>query len=274
VDTELLKRPELIYIFNVVVDKIGSLLTVIAVTYLLALMTVWLLNLASNATTKYRLYFQGFIPSVKVFYVVSALAGILLFVLNLQRPQLVFISGVAVIAIGLSSRELVSSAIAHISIVWNRPFQIGDRIKIGETYGQVTDISLAHTKLMTPGDSVVTIPNHVISNSIIINTNYGSLQSMAEIDFFLASSEDPKIIKRILWEAAVTSKFLYLEEPVIVLATQLPFYTRYRVKAYTYDTRTEFRFMSDVTETAKSQFNKQGIKYATAAWNEKPAGDN
>ena len=272
-DTELLKRPELIDIFNLIVDKIGSLITVIAVTYILALITVWLLNMSSKASAKYRLTFQGFIPYVKVVYVVSALAGILLYVLNLQRPQLIFISGVAIVAIGLSSRELVTSAISYISIVWNRPFQIGDRIKIGEIYGQVTDISLAQTKLMTPGNSVVTIPNHLASNSMVINTNYGALQSMAEIDFFLASSEDPKIVKRILWEAAVTSKFLYLEEPVIVLATQFPFYTRYRIKGYTYDTRTEFRFMSDVTETAKSQFNKQGIKYASIPSMEKTTID-
>jgi len=272
VDTELLKRPELVDIFNLIIDKIGSLLIVVAAAYILALITVWLLNIASNASTKYRLTFQGFIPYVKVFYAISALSGILIFVLNLQRSQLIFISGVAIVAIGLSSREVVTSAISYISIVWNRPFQIGDRIRIGETYGEVTDISLAYTKLMTPGDSVVSIPNSLASNSIITNTNYGSLQSMAEIDFFLDSSEDPKIVKRILWEAAVTSKFLYLEEPVIVLATQFPFYTRYRVKGYTYDTRTEFRFMSDVTETAKSQFNKKGIKYSTIPGNETIAG--
>ena len=47
-----------------------------------------------------------------------------------------------------------------------------------------------------------------------------------------------------------------------MLVTQLPYYTRYRVKAYTYDTRTEFKFMSDVTETAKREFQRLGIAYA------------
>ena len=269
-DTELLKRPELIDIFNLIVDKIGSLITVVAVIYLMALATVWLLNLASKATARYRLIIQGFIPYVKVLYVISALLAIMLYVLNLERSQLFFISGVAVIAVGLSSRNTVSSAISYISIVWNRPFQIGDRIKIGDVYGQVRDISLSYTKLVTPGDSVVTIPNSLVSTSTVINTNYGSLESMAEIDFYTGNESPPELVKRILWESAVTSKYLYLEKPVVVLVTQYPYYTKYRVKGYTYDTTTEFLFMSDVTETAKRQFTKKGITYANIPGNEAP----
>jgi len=261
-NTELLTQPELTNIFNLIVDKIESLLLVILITYTLAFITVWLLNIASKATERYRLTFQGFIPYVKVFYTITALGGILLFVLNLERSQLVFISGIVILAIGLSSKEAISSAVSYISIIWNKPFQIGDRIKIGDVYGQVSDISLASTRLVTPGDSVVTIPNSMMNTSVIINTNYGSLQSMAEIDFFVSNTENAQVIKKILWEAAITSKFLYLEEPVVVLVSQMPFYTKYRVKGYTYDTRTEFKFMSDVTETAKGQFLKLGIKYA------------
>jgi len=260
-DTDLLQRPELIKVANLVVDKLGSLVLVVAATYLAGVALVWCLQTAARASERYRLLFQGFIPYVKVLLAVFAGSAILVSVLELPRQQLVYVIGVAALAVGLSSRETIGSVVAYASIVWNKPFQIGDRVRVGDEYGQVIDIGLASTKLRTPGDSIVTVPNSVVSSSLVVNTNYGSLQSMAEMDFFLANGEDPGRVKRILWEAAATSKYFYLEEPIFVLVTQMPYYTRYRVKAYTYDTRTEFKFMSDVTETAKREFQRLGIAY-------------
>ena len=253
---------ELVKALNLIIDKLGSLVLVIVATYIIGAVLIWLLNAAARASERYRLLFQGFIPYVKVLLPVCAVIGILVNVLELPREQLVYVVGVAALAIGLSSRETIGSAIAYFSIVWNKPFQIGDRVRIGTEYGQVIDIGLACTKLRTPGDSIVTIPNSVVSSMMTVNTNYGSLQSMADIDFYIANSEDPREVKRILWEAAATSKYFFLEEPIVVLVAQFPYYTRYRVKAYTYDTRTEFKFMSDVTETAKREFSRKGINYA------------
>ncbi len=260
---DLLSRGELVKLFNIIIERLGSLILVVALTYLIGLAIVWMLQAAARASERYRLLFQGFIPYVKVFLAIIAVVAILVEVLDLPRDQLIYVVGVAVLAIGISSRETIGSAIAYFSIVWNKPYQIGDRVQLGSVYGQVTDIALGCTKLRTPGDSIVTIPNSQVMSTVTINTNYGSLQSMAEIDFYLANTEDPHQVKRILWEAAATSKYFYLEEPVVVLVKQFPYYTNYTVKAYTYDTRTEFKFMSDVTETAKREFQRKGISYAT-----------
>lgn len=263
--------PELIKLLRLlIVDKIAQVLAVIAATGLIWAILVGALQAAARWTERYRLLFQGFIPWVRAMLILSAGWVILVRILALPEDRLVYVLGVVVVAVGFSSREFIGSVLAYFLIVWNKPFQIGDRVQIGEVYGEVVDISLSCTKLRTPGDSVATFSNAAVVSSVVVNTNYASLQSMVDVDVFLDSSEDPALVKRILWEAAATSKFFYPEEPVSVRVTQLSWCTRYRVKAYTHETRAEFEFMSDVTETAKREFARRGIRYAPPV----PAGAN
>jgi small-conductance mechanosensitive channel len=67
--------------------------------------------------------------------------------------------GSAALAIGLGLQDLIKNLIGGMVIVVDRPFQIGDRVKLAEAYGEVKQIGLRSTKVYTDTGMLVTIPN-------------------------------------------------------------------------------------------------------------------
>ena len=85
---------------------------------------------------------------------------------------------------------------------------------------------------------------------------------MVVIDLYIASESDIETAIRILREAVVSSKYVYISKnsPVTLLHKALPFYTRLRAKAYVNDLRDEFKFESDVHTRTWIEFQKNGIR--------------
>ncbi|WP_341537015.1 hypothetical protein [Methanosarcina barkeri] len=85
---------------------------------------------------------------------------------------------------------------------------------------------------------------------------------MVVIDLYIAGESHVETAMKILWEAVVSSKYVYIsrERPVVLLHKALPFYTRLRAKAYVNDLRDQFKFESDVHTRAWVEFQKNGIR--------------
>jgi hypothetical protein len=82
------------------------------------------------------------------------------------------------------------------------------------------------------------------------------------IDLFIDPASDFDRAMRILKEAVITSKYVYMakDRPVHIFLNDFPFYRRVRAKAYVYDLRHEFDFRSDVTVRAWRGFLSKGIE--------------
>jgi small-conductance mechanosensitive channel len=147
-------------------------------------------------------------------------------------------------------------------VVADRPYQLGDRVKIGAAYGEIDHIGLRSTKLTTPDDTRLTIPNSDILNSEVFNANSGVPDCQVVTDVFLPPDSDPALAVRIGYEVAYTSPFTYLAKPVTVLVcdefNQRP-YLKVRIKAYVFDHRYEPRMQSDFTSRAKTEFRRLGL---------------
>jgi hypothetical protein len=81
-------------------------------------------------------------------------------------------------------------------------------------------------------------------------------------DLYLPGWVDEAVAKRIAFEAATSSKYVYLNKPIVVLVKdefKETFLTHLMVKAYVLDPRYEFLLMSDVTERARAGFRKAGL---------------
>ncbi len=87
---------------------------------------------------------------------------------------------------------------------------------------------------------------------------------MVVIPFYIAAAEDFETARRLVLEATVTSRYVYLERPVVTLVADEflgeRFVTIIRVKAYVFDVRYEKAFASDVTERVKRAFAAAGIR--------------
>jgi small-conductance mechanosensitive channel len=173
------------------------------------------------------------------------------------------LSGTIAVSAGFALKDLAASIIAGITILFDRPFQVGDRVTFGEYYGEITSIGLRSVRMVTLDDSTVTIPNNRFLTDVVVSGNSGALDMQIVIDFFIAQDGDVKEAKRIVTEAVRTSRFVYLEKPVTVLINDLIqqsyVATRLRAKAYVLDVRYEKAFETDVTERVKQGFSRAEI---------------
>lgn len=77
--------------------------------------------------------------------------------------------GVAGLALGFAAKDTLANFIAGVTILWDRPFRVGDRVEADGEFGQVKKITLRSTRIHTNDNRVVIIPNQNIANNKIIN---------------------------------------------------------------------------------------------------------
>lgn len=169
--------------------------------------------------------------------------------------------GSVAIAIGLGAQDLIKNLVGGLVVLADRPYQLGDRVKIGDAYGEIDHIGLRSTKLTTPDDTRVTIPNADVLTQKIFNANSGVPDCQVVTDLFLSPGFDTDEALRIGYEAAYTSPYAYLAKPVVVLAAHgfdQAAYLRIRVKAYVFDHRFEPRLQHDITCRANEALGRLG----------------
>jgi MscS family membrane protein len=81
--------------------------------------------------------------------------------------------GLGGVAIALAAKNTVENLLGTITILTDRPFRLGDRIKIAAVEGTIIKVGLRSTRIHTATESAVTLPNHLFINSII--ENFGPL---------------------------------------------------------------------------------------------------
>ena len=182
----------------------------------------------------------------------------------LAPSQETFLASIASvgIALGLGAQDLVKNLIGGLVVLGDRPYQLGDRVRIGDAYGEIDHIGLRSTKLTTPDDTRVTIPNAQILTDRVFNANSGVPDCQVVTDLFLPPDTDVDVAKKIGFEAAACSPFLLQQKPIVILAAHgfdQRAHLRLRVKCYVYDHRYEPQLMSDITERAHREFTRLGI---------------
>ena len=184
--------------------------------------------------------------------------------LELDNENLWALMGALGLAVGLAFQDLLGSLVAGVILLIDEPFQVGDRIAFDGFYGEVTEMGLRSVRLVTLDDNLVTIPNVKFLSGSVASANAGALDCMVVLPFYIAAAEDFQLARRLVAEAAATSRYVYLNKPLVTLVADEflgeRFVTVVRVKAYVFDARYEKAFATDVTERVKLAFKRHGLK--------------
>ena len=165
-------------------------------------------------------------------------------------------------ALGFAAQDLLKNVFGGLIVVFDKPFQVGDKILVGGTYGEVVSIGLRSTRIVTADDDLVTVPNSQVVQEQVANANAGQLNCQVVTDLYLPGRVDERRVREIAFDAAVTSKYVFLEKPIEVFIEdqfRTTFVTHVKVRAYVLDPRFEFLLRSDITERARDGFRTAGL---------------
>lgn len=121
-------------------------------------------------------------------------------------------SGVLAIILGFAAQNFLSSMVAGMSLQIERPYKVGDWLKIGEIYGEVMEIRWGATRLRTNDAISLQIPNNEIVKQTITNLNYPSAIHAMRITVGADYSIPPNRVKDALLRAATQARGV-LPEP-------------------------------------------------------------
>lgn len=214
--------------------------------------------------SRFRLYVLPLMPILQLMLVILALMRIVPLVIDPTPENVLAISGAVAITIGFAFQDYVSSLIAGIVAIYERPYRIGDWVRIGDAYGEVIALGFRSIQLVTPDDTVVLIPHKLMWDSIIFNDNSGQREHQCVADFYLQSEHDAETVRQKLRQVALTSPYLQLDRPISVIVIEKPWGTHYRLKAYPIDGRDQFKFTSDMTVRGKAALSRLGVRPANA----------
>jgi len=243
--------------------RIDSMLFLIIGMCILIYTAKWVKRLSTLSQESYPNLRLSILQFSTVFTFIWYIFGSVIVVYASLRPPKEAIIGVATsagLAIGLSLKDLVSSLIAGVVLLFDRPFQVGDRVSFGSIYGEITHIGLRAVKLVTLDDNLVTIPNSEFMNEAVASGNAGELDMMIEIKFHLDLHAPIEEVREGLYEIVITSRYAYLKKPVAVvikeevLGNQLALL--FTVKAYVFDIHYEKAFETDIITRGSQFLNK------------------
>lgn len=181
---------------------------------------------------------------------------------SLQNMMTLF--GAVGVGIGFAIKDYVSSLVAGIVVIAEKPFRNGDWIMSDGLYGEVCGVGMRAVSMITPDDNKVTIPHSRLWSKSVQNANDGAPRLMCVADFYLHPDHDGILVREKLQDVALTSPYLYFDTPVNVIVQEKPWGTHYRLKAYPVDCGQQFVFLSDLTVRGKNVLRDLGVGFAVA----------
>lgn len=261
-DIVLLQARERIQEYEITTEGVVAALLIVVLAYVVVRLTDRVLKAVADRMLADRFRITRLIPVVKV--AVYAVAGYLIVEATVDPTarQMLAFAGFFGAALGFGFKELVTDMLGGLAVLFERPYRIGDKISVGDTYGEVVDIGLRSTQVETLDDDLITIPNHVFFRKSIVNANAGNAEMLVTVDFYVDHESDPSTATGLVEEALSTSQYVYVtdEYPIAVRLEDGPYYFTITGKAYVNDLRNEAAFRTDVTERVLVAFREHGIE--------------
>ncbi|MCB0705495.1 MAG: mechanosensitive ion channel family protein [Saprospiraceae bacterium] len=181
-------------------------------------------------------------------------------------------AGILAVVAGFASQHALSNIMSGIFIVIFKPFRVNDRLRIrNEVAGIVEDITLRHTVIRDFENKRVIIPNSVISNEIIVNSDYADDKICKFVEIGISYDSNVKRAKAIMEEEALKHPFLVdprTEEQILEGVPIVPvrvlslgdFSVNLRAWVWASNQAEAFVIGCDLLESIKERFDAEGIE--------------
>lgn len=165
--------------------------------------------------------------------------------------------------ISLGSTSVIGNLMAGLVITYMRPFRIGDQIKLNDTTGTVLEKTPFVTRIRTPKNEIITIPNSFMLSSQTTNytTSAQKFGIIVHSNITVGYEIPTKQVQDVLLEAAAMTSTLLKEPSPFVLILELDdFYCRYQINGYTEEDKTLPRVYTELHQNIIDKFHEAGIE--------------
>lgn len=248
-------------------------LLVILLTILVSYYLIRFLKLVSIGIRRRSISISGFYPEWAeptyklLVFVVIAIALVIIFpyLPGSSSPAFQGISIFFGVLLSLGSSNAISNMVAGFILIYTRAFRLGDVIRVGDTQGIVEEKSILATRIRTPHNDLITIPNSTMLSSNIINfsTTIGETQRPLILHTTVSLGYDVpwRDVHATLIAAALATPRILPDPPPFVLQIELhDFYVVYSLKAHTNEPSLMPFIYSDLHQNIQDKCNEAGIE--------------
>ncbi|MFC3880336.1 mechanosensitive ion channel family protein [Algoriphagus namhaensis] len=272
----------LLYIGKGFINYIPELFTIVVIVVITRFIVKGL-EFFTNEITRERLKLPGFYPEwaiptfnlIKIILYAFAFIVIFPYLPGSDSPAFQGVSVFLGVLISLGSTSAISNIVAGLVIIYMRAFKKGDRVKIGNTVGDVIEKTMLVTRIRTIKNEEVTIPNATILAGNTINYSVEDNGPGLILNTAITIGYDVpwRKVHELLISAAQKTNLILAEPKPFVLQTSLDdFYVSYQINAYTKNPKKSAVIYSDLHSNIQDAFAEAGVEIMSPHYQENREG--
>ncbi|MCK4558865.1 MAG: mechanosensitive ion channel [Calditrichia bacterium] len=181
-----------------------------------------------------------------------------IYIIMTQMLNLTYISSISLLvifgfALALAFQDILRDIIAGLIVPFEEHIEKGNKIQIGDIYGEITKTGFRETLIKKPDGNIVVVPNSRIIKETVVSVSAERENCPVRVDFYLPLLSDLDKCREIAHKSAIVSPYLFLDKPVTVrfsneLSNGQPI-IKMRVEAFLRKIEFQLLFTSELTES-------------------------
>ncbi len=179
---------------------------------------------------------------------------------SLGQTLILIISIIIGFVVSMAATGSIGNILTSFVLNAFRPYEIGDRVKIGDLIGDVESTNLAFVRLRTLNNEIVDIPNNnVIADKIFNFSKSGAFA--VNIDVSIGYNVPSEHVKKFLIEAARETKDIEDDpRPFVIITNMGDYAVTYKLRAYTNNAKAMFKVRSNLMANVQKEFYSHGVE--------------
>ena len=206
-----------VHLFNLGKTKVTlwAVLNIIVLVFLLLFVTSKLRKFVINkllARSDIALGVRQSIGTIIRYVIVVVGVAIILQTVGIDLSSLMVLVGALGVGLGFGLQNIVNNLLSGLIILFERPIKVGDRIEVGDVQGNVTEISIRATTVVTNSNIAIIIPNSEFISSNVTNLSYTDDKVRIDVPVGVSYNSNVEHVTKLLLEVA-DEESAVLKEP-------------------------------------------------------------
>jgi small-conductance mechanosensitive channel len=149
-----------------------------------------------------------------VFLAIGFLVIVRAFGINLTTLNV--LAGAIGVGIGFGTQNIIQNWVSGLIVMFERPIRVGDRVQVTGVEGDVTEIGARRTTIVGNDNRAVIVPNSKLITELVVNWQYYCPEVALRLTVAVAAGADPRLVERLLREAAAANQDVLAEPAAVV----------------------------------------------------------